>query len=312
MTVCRDWRACDADEARPLVEAEIQAWRSQLAWDVAEPWSAIEPARLAGHLPGVLSFDASGRPSGWTAYLPHQGHLQVMALVAPDTASAAALLDATLASDEARTTQSTIFCVRDATPGLRDVLASRGFTVETYRYLSNELVPRRPSVHGFEPWHHHDDAMADLCARAYGIGESVRAFAPGGTIHEWRHYVHTLTHGTGCGWFLPEFSLVASSGVEAPLRAGVMLTDLNTGTVHVAQVAVAPTERGRGIGRQLVEAALGAAAVLYGRVTLLVAASNLPAVRLYESMGFRDAASFVVASRVNADAPRPASVTDLC
>jgi len=85
-----------------------------------------------------------------------------------------------------------------------------------------------------------------------------------------------------------------------------MLTDLNTGTVHVAQVAVAPAERGRGIGRQLVEASLGAAAVLYGRVTLLVAGSNAPAVRLYESMGFRDSALFVVASRVNTDASQRA------
>jgi ribosomal protein S18 acetylase RimI-like enzyme len=299
MTECRDWRGRDAGEARPLVEAEIQAWRSQLAWDVAEPWSAIEPARLAGHLPGLISFDGSGRPSGWTAYLPHQGHLQVMALVAPDVESAAALLDGTLASDEARSARSTLFCVRDATPGLREVLASRGFTVETYRYLSNELVAGRPPAHGFERWHGHEAAMAGLCANAYRSGTGVRAFAPGGTITEWRHYVHTLTHGTGCGWFLPEFSLVASSGVGGPLRGGVMLTDLNTGTVHVAQVAVDPAERGRGLGRELIDASLGAAAVLYRRVTLLVAASNVPAVRLYESMGFTDAASFVVASREN-------------
>jgi ribosomal protein S18 acetylase RimI-like enzyme len=76
-----------------------------------------------------------------------------------------------------------------------------------------------------------------------------------------------------------------------------MLTDLGTGTAHIAQVAVDPATRGGGLGRQLVAAAIGETSRFYDQISLLVSGSNVAAVRLYESLGFRDHATFTVASR---------------
>ena len=302
-TSCLDWRRADAGDVVPLVRAEVRAWRETLSWDVAEAWSVVEPARLAGQLPGLVAYD-DGRSVGWTAYLPHGGHLQVMALVARDARAAAALLDGLLQSAEARACDSTLFCVRDATPGLARLLAARGFSVDTYRYLMRDLAQAPSAGRTFEGWRAHDSAMAALCEAAYREAPGVRAFAPGGTSAEWRQYIATLVQGTACGWFLPELSFVVPSGAPADgpvaspaaaLDACLMLTDLGTGVAHIAQLAVDPAARGRGLARQLVEATLTEAGRLYDHMSLLVSPANVAAVRLYESLGFRDHASFIVA-----------------
>lgn len=303
---CRDWQYCEASDIVPLVEAEARAWLEQLNWNVAESWRVIEPARQAGRLPGLVSYDGEGRTNGWTAFLPHEGHLQVMAVVAPDGPTAGVLADGILASPQSQVSSSTIVCARAGTPGLAGVLRDRGFAVETYRYMSaalDHLSPVPSATLG--PWNDHEERMADLCARAYGTSEGVRAFAPGGTLPEWRSYVSGLVRGNGCGWFLPELSVVTGETKEGDvvdhLQAAIMLTDLGPGTVHVAQMAVAPESQGRGLGRQVLQTALAAATRLYQRATLLVASSNTAAVHLYESVGFTDAAQFVVASRTTPD-----------
>ncbi len=129
------------------------------------------------------------------------------------------------------------------------------------------------------PGVNHDAAAAELCARAYADGSGVRAFAPDGTPGEWQEYVEQLRKGPGCGWFVPELSLVAPGARVGELDGAIMITDLGPGTVHVAQVAVDPRARGRGLGRRLVRAALGQAAVTFDRATLLVSSANAPAWR---------------------------------
>lgn len=309
---CRDWRSCPASDATALVQAEVRAWHETLSWDVADAWSAIEPARVAGHLPGLIAYDEAAHPAGWTAYLPHHGHLQVMAIVAGTGATASSLVDGILESAEARSCSSVVVCVRDVTPGLPEVLRGRGFDVDPYRYLVKDLADVLPTTSAFDRWHGHEEAMAALCATAYGDSAGVRAFAPDGTWPQWRQYIATLVQGTACGWFLPELSFVVTAGtadrsgmpagrlVDTPVRrldAALMLTDLGTGAAHIAQVAVDPALRGRGLGRELVSAAIGETSRFYDRISLLVSGSNVAAMRLYESLGFRDHARFTVASR---------------
>lgn len=62
------------------------------------------------------------------------------------------------------------------------------------------------------------------------------------------------------------------------------------GEAHVTNVAVAPSWRGKGVGRALMEA-LMAAAQLAGaqRMTLEVRASNEVALAMYKSLGFTEA-----------------------
>lgn len=297
MLHCKDWRTRAGAEVEPLVSAEARAWLRQLHWDVSDAWHVIEPARQAGQLPGFLVVNDTDRALGWTAYLRHGGSLQVMAVVAPHRQATQALVDAILSSSEAASTDVAIVCVRDGSPGLADALAGHGFQVEPYRYLSMALWDFGESTDGLRSWNEHEDAAARLCARAYDNTAGVRAFAPHGTPEEWREYVGHLRKGPGCGWFTPEFSFVAPSGDGRELEGLIMVTDLGPGTAHVAQLAVDPATRGRGLARRLVRAALGRASATFDRATLLVSSTNAPAVALYESMGFEEIATFTVATR---------------
>ncbi len=81
--------------------------------------------------------------------------------------------------------------------------------------------------------------------------------------------------------------LVAESG---DLLVGYVCASLTHGEGHILTLAVRPGWRRRGIGKALVEAVLEELSRGGCRVVMLeVRASNTPARRLYESMGFRTA-----------------------
>ena len=59
--------------------------------------------------------------------------------------------------------------------------------------------------------------------------------------------------------------------------------------VHILNIAVLPAYQGRGLGRKMMEHLLSSVPVDTVGVTLEVRVSNLRAIRLYESLGFRRA-----------------------
>ena len=296
--VCEDWRGLPAQDAVALVAAEVRVWRRRLDWDVSRAWSLIEPARAAGHLPGFVARDSAGRVTGWTCFLVHRDCLQVAILVAESCEVTSALVDGIVSSAEAACATSFALSVRDAAPGLREALTAQGIAVTTYRYLGMEsLTPAADQASNLRRWQGDDvDRMARLCARAYARSHDVRAFAVDGTPDEWSDYVTGLVTRPGGGSFLPDASFAA--GTEAgELDAAVITTELAPRTSHIAQLAVDPEARRRGLGRTLMRSAMSrAAAIGYTRMTLLVAKANTPAARLYDQLGFRDYAAFVVAA----------------
>jgi ribosomal protein S18 acetylase RimI-like enzyme len=294
--ICHDWRTCTREEGAALVAREVDAWLAELAWDVRETWRVVEPARRAGHVPGFVVRDAARRIVGWTACTLVAPTWHVFAFSAPNDRVAGLLLDQIAgAAAEAGATR-VVFCVRHATPVLRDLLGERGFVVDAYRYLSRSLAAPTRLPFQLRAWRNHDAAMARLCARAYRAAPGVRAFALDDTPEAWDEYIRGLTTTPGCGRFAAELSGVIEGAGQ--LDAGVMVTRLGPGTLHIAQLAVDPTARGRGLGRSLVDA-VEAAGVADGArdITLLVSSGNTPAVSLYQTRGFRDRASFVVAMR---------------
>ena len=297
---CLDWRTCPPSVIEPLLHAEVRAWRDELDWDVAEAWRLVEPARRNGHLPGYLAIDAV-RPhsTGWASFLLHRDCLQVLALVSSDEAATARLLDAMLASPECDEATSILVCLRDSSPGLRTLLAARHFDIGTYRYMRRRLpCGASMAAECVRPWRSDARRMARLCERAYADATYVRAFAMGGSPDEWREYIDVLLTSPGCGRFVPTWSYVAPGPRPDDLNGAVLTTSLARGVAHIAQLAVDPAARGRGLGRQLLDAAAAAAAENgCTALTLLVSVSNAPAIALYEAAGFEDRATFVVASR---------------
>jgi ribosomal protein S18 acetylase RimI-like enzyme len=102
----------------------------------------------------------------------------------------------------------------------------------------------------------------------------------------------------GCGVFDTNLTRVVR-GVRG-VQGAVLVTSISPSAAHIAQLAVAPACRGRGVGTHLVhEAALRAATAGKRELTLLVGESNATARRLYAAMGFTQKATFLAARRQN-------------
>lgn len=86
-------------------------------------------------------------------------------------------------------------------------------------------------------------------------------------------------------------------------RAGLCLLAVRGRRVRVAAMGVTAAHRGRGVGRALLDAAVGAARAAGARVLLLeVIGQNTAAVALYESAGFTRARRLVGRTRAGFDA----------
>jgi ribosomal protein S18 acetylase RimI-like enzyme len=308
-----DWRFETAARVSTWLEAEYDWWQINLGWDLRSAWTAVEPARASGQLPGLLIEDADGQSVGWSFFLRHGDSLQVASIIAAEREATAALVDGILASPEAADASTVVSFTRAQAPGLAEELEERGFDVEAYRHLEVPTAGFTLEDTSVDPWYETGSARVQaLLERAYQSSRTLRPFAPNGQPHEWAEYVSSLVDRNACGRFLPEASGViarandgedsssadAARANEAALDGAVVVTTVGLKTAHVAQIAVDPSARGNGLGAQLICAAAAAAnAQGYERLTLLVAETNAAAGALYERLGFRQTATFLAAVR---------------
>ncbi len=136
-----DWRGLPDADIEPLLQAETEAWRGDLFWDVRDSWQVIQPARRAGYLPGLVARDPTGRHQGWTCFFVDRRCLQVMIFVSSSGPATTRLVDLLLASPHAQSALEVSFFVRDGAPGLAASLEARAFETEDYRYLLADLTP---------------------------------------------------------------------------------------------------------------------------------------------------------------------------
>lgn len=117
-------------------------------------------------------------------------------------------------------------------------------------------------------WGHEADLLAAVHGRAFSQGWSARDIAD-------------LASGPG------GFALMVEEG-EAAL--GFVLCRAMAGEAEILTIAVDPAAQRRGLGRALVEAALGAAQMAGAQAMFLeVAQDNRPAIGLYRGLGFTEA-----------------------
>jgi ribosomal protein S18 acetylase RimI-like enzyme len=302
--ILRDWRGADPAVVRDCYERERAHWRDALGWDTAWTWATVEQARVANGLPGVLALNRFDRVRGWAFYVVDRATLHVGGLVAEDAETTAAIVDMMLqAGDEARVRADACF-ILDRADGLAAVLARRGFDLETFHYLTLDLAALGGDDGGLmtSEWSDADvPAAAALLETSYTPAAGIH-FAPTG---DWVKYVAGLVSQAGCGTFDPRLSHVVRG--RSRLDALVMGTSLSADTAHIAQVAVHPDQRGRGIASRLVRrSAADAARAGKSTLTLLVGDRNTPARTLYASLGFTPRATFLAARRERTAASRQA------
>jgi len=314
--ILRDWRDADPAALHECYERERQHWLDGLSWDTTWTWATVEQARFARGLPGFLAVDGSGRVHGWTFYVIDDGTAHIGGLVADSDAATRVLLDGVLQGGEQPGVEATACFVLERAPGLAAALADDGFEVEPFYYLSLPLdaagVQRLSDSGGFrlqpedhlvpaaDAWRDGDlEAVAALLEASYTRDGGLH-FAPAGN---WEKYATGLVEQAGCGVF--DTSLTRLARGDDGLHGAILVTAVSPTTAHVAQLAVHPAYRGRGLASQLTrEAALRAAAAGRSELTLLVGDQNEPARRLYRSIGFTQKATFVAARRERWQASR--------
>ena len=100
----------------------------------------------------------------------------------------------------------------------------------------------------------------------------------------------------GCGQFLPEASMIIPGNGRNELHGVVLASVVAPRVAHITQICVLPELHGKGLGRALLKACLAALeARQFEGLSLTVTSSNFPAVRLYETEGFRVLRTFSAA-----------------
>ena len=317
--ILRDWREADPAAVHACYERERQHWLDGLSWDTTWTWATVEQARFARGLPGFLAIDGAGRVEGWTFYVVDDGILHIGGLVADSDAATRSLLDGVLHGSGQTGAEATACFVLDRAAGLGAALEQHGFTVERFHYLSLALdrsrglsppryEPSTDDSHGAEAsplacgdaWRDGDlQQVAALLGASYEA-DAGRHFAPTGN---WEKYTTGLVEQAGCGVFDTALTRVVRG--DGGLRGGVLVTTVSPTTAHIAQIAVHPDWRGRGLAsRLLCEAAERSAAAGKTELTLLVGEQNEPARRLYAALGFTQKATFLAARRAESHAAR--------
>ena len=298
--IIRHWRDVDSHVMSALYEREQRSWMTTLAWDASNTWTTIESARVTWGLPGFVALER-GRVRGWTFYLPENGEVHVGGLAADTPSATCLLLDALLDAADTAGAQTISCFMFERAPALTLELTRRGFAVEPFLYLQRHGLDAgwRPAA-GSTPtdgWQDGDiNRAASLLRTAYGTGANGRHFAPKGLLAEWQRYLQNLVEQTACGALNAEATRVIR--VQDGIQGLTLVTTLADRTAHLAQVAVHPGLQGQGIASAMVnESCARAAAQGCTSATLLVGATNRPARRLYESLGFTTRAAFVAAHR---------------
>ncbi len=295
-----DWRQASSDTIAPLLAAEIERWRSDLAWETAPLWARVEQARRVGGVPGLIITGDDKAVRGWSFHLLHEDTLQVGALVTDSPETTALWMEALAAAPEARIASRWLCFGWFRAPGAAERLAEAGLAVRRYEYLRRDdsaSLPSRRDGLPFRPWRAGDRShTATLLAAAYPGADSARPFAPDGSDRAWEAYSRSLIEGDANGIFAPELSSVLE-GDGGELDAMALVTRLAPATAHVAQIVVRPELHGQGVGRALLATVLKTAQSAGCRTTtLLVHEQNARSRALYESAGFTEVTAFLSAT----------------
>ena len=305
----------DADLAglEALFDEQCREWLEVLRWDYMGPSRMIRQVARQRELDGFVAMSGS-HTIGLAYYVVEDQRCSVGDIyVARDWRGAgvdrqlvAAVLDELERGPRLRRIESQ--CVSIDNDGASDLLAARGFDGFDRYYLMKELrhdaddaatpagFGQRQSTPGpdtadmlIRGWQEADFAQA-----ARVIHQSYRGRTDSRINSQYRteegcaELLTILTDHLWCGDFLPHVSRVAVRRGTRRLAGVLIASRIAPRVGHIGQVSVHHAYQRQGLGRRLLVGVLQQFAQ-YGfhTATLAVTAINEPALRLYESLGFR-------------------------
>lgn len=299
-----DLRLLGADDLRPLLEEEREAWRETLRWDFA-PTAAMVLRFLQARALTGYALRENGRIVGYSFYVIENSKGLIgdafLTTAFCDGSSEVRLLTHVLETLQAMPGVGRVEAqlLHLNGPELRQLFLSEGFQEYDRQFLYLPLAEGRflpaPADSGvrFASWEPKwFPAAAALIQAAYRghvdsiISDQYRSQA--GAVR----FLENIIRLPGCGVFLPEASFLAFSPGEE--LCGMVLTSVVSDRVaHVTQLCVAPRWQRRGLGRCLLGMVAGRLRENgFEGATLSVTDANTYAVALYRRLGFRRLTAF--------------------
>jgi ribosomal protein S18 acetylase RimI-like enzyme len=307
-----DLRDLQPEHLAPLLEEEIESWRSGLDWDFRMSADLVKRFVQVRALNGFALLEGGVRTAtvaGYSYYVAEEGKGLIGDFYIREASRTVEnenrLLEAVLES-------------MWKTPGMRRVEAQllmlsshfnrpmpfprwcrmfpRGFYEASVR--AGALPPREPVGASILPFTVNlSEEAARLIALTYRghvdsqINDQYRS--PAGAAR----FLANIVQFPGCGVFFAPASFAARDRSTGSM-CGISLASMVAPQVgHITQICVAPSHQGKGVGYELLRRSLDALASNGCRsASLTVTGANQTAIRLYDSLGFRsrrDFAAFV-------------------
>jgi len=292
----RDLRSPDLAE---LLEEETAAWRDSLEWDFQGSAELVRRFLDQRSLSGYALAE-EGRVFGYS-YFVHDEHKGLIGDLYVRRARTKPEHERRLLTAVVELLMQIPYVNRIETqlmmvgPGLEPLAAARYLKTYERNFMRIELdrIPAlrawesQPGIHfaGWEDW--HQESAAYLIPEAYRDHIDSLINDQYDTVGGARRFLYNIVQYPGCGTFFRPASHVALDRDTGAL-VGLSLTSLVAdGVGHITQICVAPSQRGKGLGYELLRRSLVGLHQADRRIaTLTVTAANREAVYLYEQMGF--------------------------
>jgi ribosomal protein S18 acetylase RimI-like enzyme len=313
-----DLRQTTPKQIEPLLEEEARQWLDELHWDYRPSLSLIRRFLDTRSLAGRAALE-NGRAAGYGFYVLEEDKALLGGLFVArsydSTALASQLLNAILSSLEEQPNIERIEAqLMPFGHALDPTLVEHHFRLYTRQFMllplsqahlagtastANADAATGGIERRVERWH---DRYFEPCAR---LIRSAYADHVDGEINEQYRseqgavkFLRNIIVLPGCGQFLPDASFVIRGTSSEGLIGAVLTSAVAPGVGHTTQICVLPGEQNRGLGRMLLEAAIGALrARRFHALSLTVTSANTRAVQIYERAGFSTLRTFAAAVR---------------
>jgi ribosomal protein S18 acetylase RimI-like enzyme len=290
----------------PLLSEEITAWEQRFAWDFRPSADLLRRFLQIQSLYGY-ALVSGGRVIGYS-YHVCEGRKGLIGdfYIRREYASAsheAMLLGATVQGlmliSGVRRIESQLMQlhmpVAQPLPFARYITRHDRYFMDVNRASIALLQPKAPEVKvTFVPWaERHQEEIAHLVSAAYRghvdseINDQYR------TIPGARHFLLNIVRYPGCGTFHAPASLVAVDDRTGRVCGVCLASMVSLNSGHITQLCVLPALRQARLGYELLrESLVRLVSAGCTSVSLTVTCSNVDAIRLYESVGFRTLNTF--------------------
>lgn len=302
-----DLRHFSARQLRPLLEREAAVWRARLRWDYQSSTELLLQYLESRILHGFVALDR-GRVCGYT-FCVYEGYKAVIGdafaagpRMMGDADTTRLLLTHVLEmlrhSPAVDRVESQLLLFESGE--FADIFAGPEFRLYPRLFLECDLkrptlVPASDATSHAIPqdlelvqWTAQDyQAAAELIYICYIGHTDAQINDQYRSLHGSLRFLHNIVRFPGCGIFEPNFSWMLRDRRSHALVGMVLSSRVAPEVAHITQLCIAPAQRGRGLGRLLLDrSSESLTRAGFDAVTLTVTEGNEGAVRLYQRAGY--------------------------